>query len=100
MYNTFVLSYDPLSNKFTQNQLLAFVRANALTYQYYAPSLGTYLIKSAANTIQMVDAYGGFFDGSNFFLAQVFPTLTGGALPLEIWDWVNAPTPPPLIGQS
>ena len=97
MYNTFILSYDPLAKNYTVNQLNAFVRSNALTYQYFSPTLGTYLIKSQATVHDMVDSYKGFFDGTNFFVAQVMPTLTGGALQQTMWNWLNSPVPPPLM---
>jgi hypothetical protein len=97
MYNTYILSYDPIASNYTLNQLNGFIRANAYTYQYYAPVLGTCLIKSSATITEMVDAYRYFFDGSNFFIAQLFPTLTGGALPQSMWDWMNSPSPPPLV---
>ncbi|MET1112006.1 MAG: hypothetical protein ABWX67_10825 [Allosphingosinicella sp.] len=85
---------------FSYNQLHAFVRANAFTYQYLSPSLGVYLIKSKASVAELVDAYRGFFDGAHFFIAQIYPQLTGGALPQAVWDWVNASDPPPLISNQ
>lgn len=97
MYNTFILSYDPISVKYTMNQLHAFVKAHGYTYQYYSPQVGTYIIKAAASIGQMAETYRGFFDGSQFFLAQIFPNLTGGALPQEMWTWLNADNPPPLV---
>lgn len=96
MLNTFILSYDPLSDKYSLNQINAFIRANAYTYQYYMPLIGTYLIKSKADLLSLIDTYNGFFDGSNFFVAQIFPTVTGGALPQDMWDWINSDNPPPL----
>ena len=100
MYKNFILSYDPISTKFTLNQLNAFIRSNGGTHQYYAPFLGTVMIKSASTLSQLIESYRGFFDGDQFFLAEFPSQNTGGLLPRYAWDWVNSTTPPPLVDQS
>lgn len=100
MYNTFLLSYDPLMVDPTPTRLVEFVRSNAYTYQYLAPFLGTVFIKSGAAGSDLVTSFNPFIRPSSFVLTQIFPWMTTGLLPQQYWDWINSAAPPPLPGQA
>ena len=96
MYRNYVLTYDPISMFSMHAQLLAFIQANAFTYQFFSPYIGLVLIKGTLDLQQMVDSYNSFFNGHNFFMAEVDSVKTGGRLDRAVWDWLNNPAPPPI----
>ena len=98
MYNTFLLSYDPLMQNPTPDKLLQFVRSNVTTYQYLTPFVGSIFIKSQASLELLISSYNPFISPHSFTLIQIYPTLSTGLLPPAFWDWINAQTPPPLPG--
>lgn len=87
--NNFVLSYSPFNAKLSENQLAHFVKFNRLVHGYYHPFLGTYVLKSEATTHDLTESFKGLFDGAAFLLVQFFENYAGGALPPEIWTWIN-----------
>jgi hypothetical protein len=96
MYNTFLLSYDPLASDPTPARLIEFIRSNAYTYQYLTPFLGTVFVKSQASLVQMMGSYDPFISPNAFTLIEVSPILMSGLLPQAYWNWLNAAAPPPL----
>ena len=87
--NNFVLSYSPFGGTPTEGQLLNHVQVNRYIEQYYQPFIGTYILKS--NEIMMVisDSMKGLFESSPYMVHQLFPHLTGGSLPQDVWHWIN-----------
>jgi hypothetical protein len=99
MYNTYILSYSPFSEKYTVPQLVAFIKAHAGTYQFYIATAGTMFVKTDWQLLPLIESYHNFFAGDSYVISQVFPNLMGGGLPQYAWDWINAPSPPPLLEQ-
>lgn len=96
MSNLFLLSYNPYDPKVSPNQVLASVRDNKYTFQYYQPYVGTYIIKSVFDLMSLSNSYKDHFDGTTFFIAQIYPGLSGGAMSPEIWNWINTGQLPAL----
>jgi hypothetical protein len=88
--NTYLLAYDPLAGNFSITQLFAFVKENKKLDQYYTPFAGCYILKSSFAMNELQRSFASFFEGSQFVISPIEPSQTGGALPKEIWLWVNS----------
>lgn len=96
--NNFILTYNPFSVSPTAGQLLNHVQVNRFISQYYQPYAGTYLLKSDQSLSVVNESVAGLFEGSSYMLVHYAAGLSSGALPKEIWAWINfgsVPVPPP-----
>ena len=88
--NTYILSYDPLAKNFTITQLFAYVKDNKNIFQYYTPFAGCYVLKSNEPLSVLQQSFSGLFEGSQFLIVKIEPFQSTGALPAEIWPWLNS----------
>lgn len=87
--NSFILTYDALAANPTFGQILNHVQVNRNISQYYQPYVGSYLLKSEQSLGVLNESIKGLFDQSPFMLTQYKSDMTMGALPIEIWNWLN-----------
>lgn len=104
--NNFVLNYGYFSFGHDENKLLNFIRYNRLVSQYFQPFVGTFFLKSEAMPQALTESFRGHFGKDCFFLVDFPSWRASGALPPEIWQWLNhgqvppppsAPPPPPAF---
>lgn len=101
--NNFILSYNPFAVTPSAGQVLNHVQVSRNVHQYYQPFAGTYIIKSTLSAAALSDSLKGLFENTPYILAQLFPSVAGGTLPQEAWNWLNygsvpqAPTPSSTI---
>lgn len=102
MYKTYLLSYDPLMADPSINRLVEFIRAHALTYQFYATFAGSIFIKSSASIKDLINSYQNFLHPNWWTIVEVVnpPVGCGGAATAEFWTWLNSPSPPALTASS
>lgn len=93
---TFVLAYDVFAGNFTITQLFSFIRDNKHVHQHYTPFAGCYVLKSAAGAAILEDTFRGFFENSQFIIAKIDATQTGGMLPQNVWPWVYSGNVPSI----
>jgi len=96
--NNYLLSYNTLSGRPSEGQLLNHVRISRHVTQYYQPFFGTYIIKSDQPIMVVTEGFKGLFEDAPFMLTQLFAHVSGGSLPPDIWHWINhgyVPAPPP-----
>ena len=96
--NNFILSYNPFSATPTEGQLLNHVQVNRFISQYYQPFIGTYILKSDQPIGVLTESLKGLFETSPFMVNVLYPNMSGGSLPTDIWHWINygfIPAPPP-----
>jgi hypothetical protein len=86
---TYLLAFNPHAGNFTITQLFAFISDNKKIYQYYTPFVGCYILKSSYDLTVVQNTLRGFFETAQFVVSEINPFSTGGALPAEIWPWVN-----------
>lgn len=93
MYKTFIISYVPFMSEDDARKFAAFVQSNVTTHQFYFPFFGTILIKSSFDLNLIVRSYHDYLGGGLFFVAEIDPQKTGGALDPRMWEWVNSSNP-------
>lgn len=98
--NTYTLSFNPFEIKFSYSQLAIFVKENRKVFQWYSPFVGTYIIKSTEPLTTLTESFRGFFDGAPFLLTYCYPSLTGGAQPSNVWDWLNTGNLPAITQKN
>ena len=105
--NNFVLCYNCVSPNHSEGKLLNYVQYNRLIEQYYQPFIGTYFIKGTGTTVTLGQSFRGFFEEIPFFLVNFNSWHAAGAMPPEIWTWLNhgqvpppPPTTPPTLGSG
>lgn len=98
MYNTYLITYDPFMTDPSAVRFIEFIRTHALSYQLYAPFLGTAYLKSQSSLLDIVDSYKAFLTPNLWTICEIKVPAhqTGGALPTAFWTWLNSPAPPPI----
>ena len=97
--NSYILSFDPLNDKLTPEQLFHFIKDNRKIFQWHSPFLGTFMLKSPETRDSITEMFRGMFAGSPYIVSTVFPHMqVGGALQPEIWTWFNTSTFPTAPG--
>ena len=87
--NSYLLSYNPFGLKVTPSQLLGFIRDNRKIFQWYSPFAGTYILKSADTAYSLSESFRTQFEGDLFIVSAINPPAVGGALPIEVWNWMT-----------
>ena len=102
MFNTYIVSYDPLMIDPSPLRFIEYVRGHALTYQFYSAFAGTLYVKSPATLGNLINSYRNFLQPNAWTIALLRePTInSGGAANSEFWAWLNSPVPPPLENQN
>jgi hypothetical protein len=98
MFN-FMLSYNPTATNFSAAQLHSFVVNNKHLASWYTPFAGTYLLKSDLPVPTIAEMFRPTFNGAEFIISFIQPTLSGGGLSPEGWNWLNG-APMPNVLQS
>jgi hypothetical protein len=94
----YVLSYYGWSVGPTDSQVRIFVQSHRDIETWYYPFAGTYIFKSKRHITDLAVQFRQFFGGSPFLLTCGTPSLMGGALPQNAWDWLNNVPVPELDG--
>lgn len=102
MYNTYLITFNPLMIDPSPQRLLEFIRAHAYTYQYYVHHLGSVYVKSPVDLYKMINTYRDFLAPNVWTVVQVHnPQFsTGGSAPMAFWNWLNSASPPALEGPT
>ena len=94
--NNFILTYNPFGFFPGEARLLNHVQINRYVAQYYQPYPGTYILKSNEGTITLNNSFQGLFQNTPYMVVMFTPTLAGGALSAEAWNWINNGWVPPM----
>ena len=94
--NNFILTYNPFGPFPGEARLLNHVQINRYVDQYYQPYLGTYILKSKEIVSTLNNSFRGLFQDTPYMIVMFAPTLAGGALSNEAWNWINTGWVPPI----
>ncbi len=96
MVNNFILTYNPFGLFPGEARLLNHVQINRYVDQYYQPYAVTYIFKSNQDVLTLNDSFRGLFQDTPYIVVMFSPTLSGGALSNEVWNWINTGWVPPV----
>ncbi len=94
--NNFILTYNPFGPFPGEARLLNHVQINRYIEQYYQPYPGTYIFKSNEGVSKLNDSFRGLFEVTPYMVVMFTPTLAGGVLSNEAWNWINTGWVPPI----
>jgi len=94
--NNFLLTYDPLLPTVRGEQLLQYIKDSRSIAGFHSPYLGTVVLKSDLTVHLLAEQFRGIFIGAPFLLSQIYPVMTGGSQPHEVWAWLNSVPSPSL----
>jgi hypothetical protein len=84
----YLLSFAPLGLNPNSSQVDIFVRSHRDITSWYCPFAGSYYFRSSKALIDILPSFRQFFGSSQFAISFVVPTLVGGSLPENVWQWI------------
>lgn len=94
--NNFIFTYNAFLLFPGEARLLNHVKINRYIDQYYQPYPGTFVLRSNENVATINESFRGLFQDTPYMVVMFTPTLAGGALPQEAWNWMNTGWVPPI----